>query len=171
MLNSEEKLKDLASLLNSENNTLIEEGIRLLREDQPFRGAIGLLTRLFDKTDDSSIRRNIGQFMNDLKEQSASSEIITEIKKQWKAETITMLVSSCWQSGLDYSDYYLEITDVFLKGDYLTALECLTVIEEAAGLLKDDKKDEILSYIEKNTLPQSNEKRELTQELITILIR
>ena len=43
--------------------------------------------------------------MNDLKDQSVSKEIITEIRKPFKPSTIRMLVSSCWQSGLDYSEY------------------------------------------------------------------
>ncbi len=171
MLKSKEKLKDLARLLNSKNNTHIYEAIRLLRQEQPFSGAIALLTLLFDKTDDINIRKSIAHFMNDLKDQSSSTEIIAEIKKQWKAETLIMLVSSCWQSGLDYSDYTIEIADVFLKGDYLTALECLTVLEESADNLTSEKKDEVRKYITESHITQTSEKRMLTKELLTILER
>jgi hypothetical protein len=109
--------------------------------------------------------------MNDLKDQSASNEVITEIRKQWKAETISMLISSCWQSGIDYSEYSLDLARVFLKGDYVTAIECLTVIEETVHKLSREKKDEIIKVIEENPIIPVNEKTALALELISILGR
>ncbi len=68
-------------------------------------------------------------------------EVINEIRKPWKSDTISMLVSSCWQSGLNYSDYSLDLAKVFLRGDYVTAVECLTVIEESVHeMSKPDKR-------------------------------
>ena len=48
-----------------------------------------------------------------IKDQSVSSEIITEIRKPFKQATISMLVASCWQSGLDYSEYSADMVDSF----------------------------------------------------------
>lgn len=171
MIKSEEKLKDLATRLNSKDNDHICEVINQLRKEIPFTGAIGMLTGLFDKVNDSSIRSCIAQFMNDLKDQGASSEIIAETKKQWKSETLTMLVSSCWQSGLDYSDYSMDITRIFLKGDYSTSLECLTVIDELTYHLTNDKKHELIRYIKENHFTMANENRELAQEMLRVLER
>ncbi|MCK7536379.1 MAG: hypothetical protein MZV63_38065 [Marinilabiliales bacterium] len=62
------------------------------------------------------------------------TEIIAEIQKAMESTTQSaMLVSSCWQSGLDYSDYSADFAKVFLKGDYATSIECITVIEESAA--------------------------------------
>ena len=66
-----------------------------------------------------------------------------------------MLVSSCWQSGLNYSDYSLDLAKSFLKGDYVTAIECLTVIEESVHELSREKKDEIIKSLEENPLSSS----------------
>jgi hypothetical protein len=171
MIRSDEKLKELAAILDKDNNILISEAIGLLREEQPFEGAIGLLTLFYNKTDDYSLKKTIEGFMNDLKDQSASNEVITEIRKQWKAETISMLISSCWQSGIDYSEYSLDLARVFLKGDYVTAIECLTVIEETVHKLSREKKDEIIKVIEENPIIPVNEKTALALELISILGR
>ena len=171
MINSVKKIKELTTILDKDNNILISEAIGLLREEQPFEGAIGLLTTFYDKTDDSLIRKTIEVFMNDLKDQSASKEIIIEIIKPLKPATISMLVSSCWQSGLDYSEYSSDLAEIFLKGDYVTALECLTVIEESVQILSRTKKDEIIKIIEKNPLPAVEEKTALTLELLNILGR
>jgi hypothetical protein len=171
MIKSEKKLKDLADVLRKENNLLISEAIGMLREDKPFEGAIGLLTSFYDRTDDFLIRKTIAAFMNDLKDQAAGAEVINEIRKPWKADTTSMLVSSCWQSGLDYSEFSYDLAKVFLKGDYITAIECLTVIEESVHELSLKKKDEIIKIIEESPLSREDGKKPLTVELLSILGR
>jgi hypothetical protein len=169
MLKSETKVKGLSLLLSEENSSLISAGIGLLRDDEPFEGAIGLLASYYDKSEDSLVRKTIEGFMNDIKDQSATREIITEIRKSLKQSTISMLVASCWQSGLDYSEYTADMAEVFLRSDYVTALECLTVIEESVHALSRAKRKEIINFIEGNTPQTSIEKTGLTYELISIL--
>lgn len=171
MIKSEMKLKELETILGNDDNILISEAIGLLREEQPFEGAIGILTSLYNSSDDKSILKAIEGFMNDLKDQSITAEVINEIRKPWKAITISMLVSSCWQSGLDYSDYSKDLTEVFLRGDYVTAIECLTVIEESVHKIGDEKKIELLKIIENSPAGIKNEKTELRFELVSILKR
>jgi predicted DNA-binding protein len=171
MIRSEQKLANLSALLDKDNNIMITQAIKLLREELPFEGAIGLLAEYYDKTNDSSVRKTIEGFMNDLKDQSACVEVINEIKKQWKADTISMLVSSCWQSGLNYSEFSRDLTDVFLKGDYITAIECLTVIEESVADLTKKTRDDLIKIIEDAPLSPVTEKRPLALELISILNR
>lgn len=169
MVKSEKKVKELSVLLSKENNLVISEAIALLRDEEPFEGAISLLTSQYDKTEDNSIKKNIEGFMNDLKDQSVCVEIMTEIKKPFKPATISMIVSSCWQSGLDYSAYSSDLAEVFLRSDYVTALECLTVIEESAHELTQAKRKAIIKIIEEYPVHASNEKKGLTNELVTIL--
>jgi hypothetical protein len=171
MLKSDKKIKLLNEILNKDNNIVITEAIELLRQEKPFAGAIGLLTAYYDKTDDFSIRKTITGFMNDLKDQSVCQEVIEEIRKQWKSDTISMLVSSCWQSGLNYSDFSPDLAKVFLEGDYITAIECLTVIEESIQNLNKATRDKILKMLEESPVIQITEKKELMLELISILDR
>ena len=168
MINSEKKVKELSILLAKENYIHISEAIGLLRDEEPFEGAITLLASFYDNCEDSSVRKTIEEFMNDLKDQAASKEIMTEIRKPFKQATISMLVSSCWQSGLDYSEYSSDLVEIFLRSDYVTALECLTVIEESVHELSPAKRKEIINIIEGYPLPSSNEKAGLTKELISI---
>jgi hypothetical protein len=171
MLRSEKKLKEFAEILKKENTLSIIEAIELLRPEQPFEGIISLLTAFYDQSDEYTVRKAISDFLNDLKDQSVCAEIINEIRKTWKADTISMLVSSCWQSGLNYSGYSLDLAEIFLKGDYITAIECLTVLEESVDELSSDRKAEIIKFLEESPLLQSNEKQSLTLELISILER
>ena len=171
MIKSENKVKELIEVLNNDENIVITEAIELLRQEKPFEGAIGLLTSFYDKTNDMQVRKSIAGFMNDLKDQSACKEVINEIRKEWKPDTVSMLVSSCWQSGLNYSDYSIDLAKVFLQGDYVTAIECLTVIEESVQELSKKKRSEVIKLIEENPFPPLSEKSTLTLELISILER
>jgi hypothetical protein len=169
MIRSERKIRELTGILDKGSKIVITGAIELLRQEKPFEGAIALLTAYYDRTDDFSIRKAISAFMNDLKDQSVCEEVIIEIRKQWKLDTIAMLVSSCWQSGLDYSDYSNDLAQVFLKGDYVTAVECMTVIEESVNELSRSSKDEIIKMLEESPVSQISEKKLLTLELISIL--
>lgn len=169
MIRSEKKLKALTEVINKGNNNTISAAIEMLREEQPFEGAIGLLTVCYDKTKDSTIRKSIEGFLNDLKDQTASLEVIEEIRKTYKPETTSMLISSCWQSGLDYSEYSVDFVNTFLKSDYVGAVECLTVIEESANELSTEKKEEIRKVIFDNPVSPRNEIVVLVKELLTII--
>jgi hypothetical protein len=171
MIKSEKKIRELSEILNKDNIIVILAAIELLRKEKPFEGAIGLLTVFYDKTENDPIRKIIAGFMNDLKDQTVCQEVINEIRKQWKPETISMLVSSCWQSGLNYSDYSLDLAKVFLKSDYVTAFECLTVIEESAHKISQSDKDEIVKMLADSPVSEVTEKQALTLELISILER
>lgn len=171
MIQSEKKLKELASVLKNDNNKLIIKAIGVLRGELPFEGAIGLLTSYYNKTGDQLVKKTIAGLMNDLKDQAAAKEVITEIRKQWNAETTSMLISSCWQSGLDYAEYSQDLIDVFLRADYITAIECLTVIEESSDELSRESKDKMIKIIRESSLSPDNEIKALKLELISILER
>jgi hypothetical protein len=171
MIKSGKKLKELSIILKKRNNQLTAEAIKSLRNNEPFKGAIGLLVTHFNENEDRSVRKIIEEFFNDLKDKSLRPEVMAEIRKPLNSATISMLISSCWQSGMDYSDYLEDIADVYLRGDYVTAIECMTVIEESVGNCTTEKKNGIIKTIEESPLSGLNEKSALTLELISILER
>jgi hypothetical protein len=171
VIKSEKKLKELTVLFNKKNKSAIGEAILLLRDEEPFEGVIGLLASFYNGSDDKSLMKLIEEFFNDIKDHSVRPEIITEIRKPWKANTISMLVSSCWQSGLDYSDYLVDLARIFLKSDYATAVECMTVISESVNKSSRQRKDEIIKIVRDSPLSSTSEKYSLTEELISILER
>lgn len=169
MISPQNKRKELEHILSKENFVKINESVILLRNETPFRGAIGLLVAFYDKSNNSAAKRLITEFLNDLKDQSSCDEVIGEIKKELKPDTLRMLVSSCWQSGLNYSGYSSEFADLFLTGDYLTAIECFTVIESSVNSLKRPEKDSLIKQIRNGSSGGIGEKTALALELISVL--
>jgi hypothetical protein len=170
MTESEKRLEILQKKLLSDNNRIISSAIISLRNEDPFSGAIVLLTELFDRTNDAYIKELIRNFMNDLKEKAARAEIIAELSKKYKPDTISMIASSCWQSGLDYSGYSMDISRVFIESEYLAALECFTVLEESVSNIKPDLKKQIIEYLDKYRGKSTDEKNKLIEALVSILI-
>jgi len=166
MIETEKKVKDLREKLSSKNSKVITEKITSLRNENPFRGAIGLLVNFFSTSDDQIIKALIRSFLNDIKEPDARTEVIGELKKNYSAETISMLVGSCWQSGLDYADFAIEFAEIYVKGDFLVSLECFTVIEESLLNISDLNKNKIISLLEKNIDSFATEKTKLARTLI-----
>jgi spore cortex formation protein SpoVR/YcgB (stage V sporulation) len=165
----ENKRKELEHILSKENFVKVTGAIKMLRDQSPFVGAIGLLVAYYNKSDNDSIKRLIRDFLNDLKYQSSCNEVITEIKKDIKPDTLRMLISSCWQSGLDYADNSSDFADLFLTADYMTAIECFTVLESSVQKMTKKKRDEIIKTIRDGTLSAVGEKKALSLELISVL--
>ncbi len=171
MKKSEKRTNELSAILKKGTGNAIIQAVTSLRDDEPFDGAIGMLVSYYDKCPDKQILKTIEAFFNDIKDKSARPEIINEIKKPWKPATIGMLVSSCWQSGLDYSGYIMDMARIFLDADYSTAIECMTVIEESVPNSTKALKDETITVLMENPNAFMNEKNALVHELISILQR
>ncbi len=94
---------------------------------------------------------------------------MAEINGSHKSETLSMLVSSCWQSGLDYTEWASDLVILFCNSDFLTALECFTVLEESSHNLPPVKKKELIAVLKENDNNKIPEKSALRRELISIL--
>ena len=169
MTSPENKRKELEHILSKENFVKISATIKMLRDESPFGGAIGLLVAHYDKSGNSSIKRLIREFLNDLKDQASCKEVIDQIKKDIKPDTLRMLVSSCWQSDLDYAGYSSDFAELFLTGDYMTAIECFTVIESSVHNMTRSKRDEVIKMIREGSPAVISDKTALSLELISVL--
>jgi hypothetical protein len=170
MIESEKRLRDLQKKIISGNKEVISDAIISLRNENPLKGAIGLLVNQYDRTNDQQVKNLIRNFLDDIKEPNARTEIIDEIHKNHKHDTTSMVVCSCWQSGLDYSGFATDFAKAFIDGDYLIALECFTVLEESAHHINSVKKREIIGLLEKNKGNFSAEKNKLLEALTKVLL-
>jgi len=166
---NEKKLKELGAVLEKNNSIRITQAIGVMRNEPPFSGAIALLISHYDKSTSYQIRQLIREFMNDMKDQASCSEVVAEIKRGHSSDTLQMIASSCWQSGLDYSAYCQDFTDLFLAADYMTALECFTVIDSSAHKLGGEERRSLTGKLKEGACGITDEKSALCSELISVL--
>jgi hypothetical protein len=171
VIRSDKKLKELGLTLGRKNPLQITQAVKSLRDDEPFEGVVELLVGAYDSSEDKSVLKTIGEFFNDQKDPAVRPEIIAEIRKPWKESTISMLVSSCWLSGMDYADYLGDMVNIFIKCEYATAIECMTVIEGSVAQISSERKREMSETIREASGAWVNEKNSLTMELLSIIGR
>jgi hypothetical protein len=169
MIRSEKKLSELRKVIESNVHNAIRDRISLLRENEPFEGSIMVLASFYNTTKDNALRQLITDFFNDIKERSARAEIIEALLSPLSNETKRMIASSCWQSGLDYSENAAALAGIYLGTDYLTALECFTILEVSSDDIPPAEKKSIIRLLEKELVKQDSTMQQLTQELISVL--
>ena len=169
MEKSEKRLAELERILNGGTEREINERIKLLRSEEPFRGALRLLALLYDRTDNENISMAISGLFNDMKQKPAMAEVIESIAAVRKPSTRAMLVSSCWQSGLDYSEFAIPIAEQFLSGDYMLSLECFTVLDTCAASISSGDRLQIILRLQQQIESWETPKQKLAAELISLL--
>jgi hypothetical protein len=169
MIKSEKKLKNLANLLEKDDPLLISQAIDMLREEDPFEGALALLASYYDTTGSPVVIKAVESFMNDIRDRSVQDELMAEIRKKRNPRTTAMLVSSCWQSGLDYSAFANEIAGLFLRSDLGTAIECFTLLEGIIPELDENQKTEITRILKKSSESGAGTRKLLIEDLLLML--
>jgi len=171
MENKTKKVKldtQLVKDLWSENDKLVLKAIQSLRSI----GNIHYLTELFrllNQTDSENVEKELVRFLADIKDPAAMPVILAGLRDPALKGARGYIVSACWQSGMDYSHELELFIRLFMEDDYLTALECFTVIEEAVVDMEyadiEKLRKQMLGGLEK----VSEEKKPLARELLKLL--
>lgn len=171
MLKSEKKLAELNKILTNGKYNEINDRISILRSEEPFAGAVSLLADFYDKTKDEGLKLLVSEFFNDMKDRSCRAEVIESMASVSNPASKAMLASSCWQSGLDYSDHAVALAEIFIISDYITSLECFTVLETCSGMISSADKSGIISRLANKIDTYDTAKLKLARELIAVMKR
>lgn len=165
----ETRIKNLEEKIKGLDTPSVISLIGSLREESPYKGLLPLLAGLHRATVDTGIKNEIERFFNDLKDQSFAEEVISIIENSGDTVTRNVLISSCWQSGIDYSPFLEYFTRWSLTGDYTTTLECYTAIEQFAYSVSPDTRAAEAKMISSALGTISDDKILLLKEIIKIL--
>lgn len=95
-----------------------------------------------------------------LKQQDGRELLLSAIADKSFRDSRNKLVAACWESGLDFSKYLEVFVILLLSGNYLEAIESLTVIENMENKLPDDIRILSVNKLEEAAKSET-EKREL----------
>jgi hypothetical protein len=101
--------------------------------------AIEPLVSLYIETKNNAIKTEIEGLLNTLKVDGVQPFIVDCLINDDFADAQQMLLSSIWNSNLDYSDYLNEIVETAVNGDFMTAMECLTIFENLEVQLSEEQ--------------------------------
>lgn len=128
--------------LTSKDETKVFTAIKQLRKHGK-REAIKPLIETLSKTNNEEVKQEIINLMYDLKDQSVVDEIMLAIEDDLYENEKATLISIFWQSSLDGSDYLSTFVREAIKGDYMTCIEVLTVIENFDATFQETEVEDL----------------------------
>ncbi|PKP20944.1 MAG: hypothetical protein CVU05_07945 [Bacteroidetes bacterium HGW-Bacteroidetes-21] len=132
--------------------------------------SLPLLASVYTQNNDQEIKNIIRDFFNNLKYTAAVKVILEMISTEKDADTKFMLVSSAWQSGLDYSENLSLFISLLIEKDFLLAFEAFTVIESSIDFIPNEKAKILLAEdIRKKQKSMSEDMVKMTDDLINML--
>ena len=166
------KIEALLSELTSSNVTKVKsalEGLKIVGEP---RMLSHIVTQL-DINGPSEKNSLILEFLSCLKDSKARGVMIDIIQDTEYLDYQQLLLSTIWNSPLDYTDYLEIFVDIAVKSEFLTTLECLTIIENLEGPFSEDSVMEaqvlLGAYVDTN--PDKNTQKGVLMSEIAILIQ
>ncbi|MBN2275907.1 MAG: hypothetical protein JXK95_16380 [Bacteroidales bacterium] len=156
------------SQLESNNPANILTAIREIEQ----HGNIRMLPYLFDLMQPSThevIRKSIILLVGELKVQAAASLIVNALEHRDLGDDYTPMVAACWHSNLDFSMHIPAFIKIFVEGDYQTAVEAFSVIEESIINAGEDLQKQCIKTLDDEAGRVSEEKYPLFRELVKIV--
>lgn len=130
--NNKSKLSQLILELKSDSTSKVTAAIKeIYNIGEP--EVIPALIFVLKNNNDSTIQKLLKDLLSDINRSDAAEVFIDEVKKEEKSEDLKKLLEILWNSKLDFSPFLADIVEIGISGDYLIALDCLTIIENMAG--------------------------------------
>ena len=161
-------IKEIRSGLSSNDSRILLNTLQEVKNSGS-PAVIPELVSLLRNTQLKEIRDHVVSILNHLKNQSSAEELVRQIRQESQQDVMAWLVSACWKNGLNYSDYIDDFIEVFVRSDYITALDALTVIENATENHERGATVARINRLKEHIDQVDGDKRELILELIRVL--
>lgn len=126
------KIKQLLIKLESGDKTKILEALKGFQVHGD-SSVINDLLKVWNQHNEGEIANEILQFMSDLKHNDSVTPIMEAVKSDDYPNIRLNLLTSIWNSKVDYSEFLNDFIERAVKGDFMETLECLTIIENMEG--------------------------------------
>ena len=165
------KVKELLSNLAAKDEKKQVQAVKSLKIHGN-ETVIEPLVQALNATTSEKLKAEIIDLLNSIKSTKVPAEIIKCLNNSDYSDTHQVLLASIWASGLDYREYMGDIANVTIQGDFMYAMECITILENLEGRLDEDQiMDALLVF--KSYLVEKKEDEEakigLIQEIVLML--
>lgn len=129
---------------------------------------IPILLFVLKNNQDIGIQKQIKELLSDIQISEATEVFIEELKKEENPNDIKIILGILWNSKLDFSYYLADFVEIAMDGDYLIALDCLTVIENMVGPFSESQLLEAQLYLKEfaeNNAHSDDRKNQIVSEI------
>ena len=157
----------IVNALQSDNDQTVIETVEKIRE----KGSAALIPFLIDlliSTKSGEIQQAVERLFSELREQACVAPIMEALQSKSTEGYKHILVSVFWQSALDGSEYFENFVKLAIEEDYLTCIECLSVLENIDFEINEDQLVNAIADIN-SELHKTTDKTPLLVDLATML--
>jgi len=154
---------ELLEAIESDDPIIVSNAVQRIRQQGNCR-ILPEILNILSRTEDSNVEAKIVEILFDLKDQNCAAILIEKIREPKLKNYHHFLIASFWQSSLDGSEYLKDFVDAAIRGDYMSCLECLTVVENFDSSFEEE------DIIECNADLQEAIEEEENQDKKTLLI-
>ncbi len=134
----QKKVKDLLATLESGDDKQQVKAVQGLKVHGNETVIEPLLLTLANNPSDA-VYSEIVDLLNTPKSTKVPAEIAKALVDKRFVEIRHTLLTTIWNSGLDYRPYLTEIVTAGTEGEMMDALECITIIENIEGEMTEDQ--------------------------------
>jgi hypothetical protein len=127
------------------------------------------LIELLHVSKNEEVKTQVYNILAELKHSDSIPLLIEAIQNGKYKNEQEMLIRSCWENGLDFTPFISVFVELVIKGDYMTAFEAFTVIENLEGNITNELSAYLLSMLKHGLDGAVNERKVLIFELIQFI--
>jgi hypothetical protein len=141
------KLKDAMVQLFSTDRTTAMTGLKTIREEGN-GSVIHPLLDVYTASGDADFQEEIRDIMSCLKSDTVVEPLVEALGIEKYKDDRALILYSLWSSGFYPSEAIDKVTRAAVEGDYMCAVEALTVIENMEGPFQYDSIEEASAIVD-----------------------
>jgi 23S rRNA C2498 (ribose-2'-O)-methylase RlmM len=154
------RLNNIISNLSAKEEKKVLTALKQLRNHGK-KEAIFPLVELLHSTISEEVKSEATSLLFDLKDPDVVDELIKVIEDDRFINERAMLISIFWQSSLDSTEHISTIVKQAIKGDYMTGIEVLSVIDSYDATFQESEIEDLKVDLEEAIQLEETEKRNL----------
>ncbi|HLU88131.1 MAG TPA: hypothetical protein VKZ44_10275 [Taishania sp.] len=166
------KVKQIIELLASSDEKQIKKALGGLKTEGDATVIKPLANLLLSDLEKTKFQKEILEIFSSLKDTSTVDMMIEIIRDEAYLPIRQLLLSTIWNTSLDYSKYIADFVLIACEGDFLEALDCLTILENITGDIEEtqilESQWHLKEYLE-DSAPKDERKAQIISEIAIFL--
>ncbi|MCO5259395.1 MAG: hypothetical protein M9916_04565 [Crocinitomicaceae bacterium] len=162
------KVKQIIEFLSSNDEKQIKKALSGLKSDGDASVIEPLVELLLNDRMDKKFQKDVLEILSSIKDTSAVDSMITILRTDKYLPVRQLLLSTIWNTSLDYTNYLPDFVLIACEGDLLEALDCLTIMENMPSQIEErhilEAQWHLKEYLE-NTAQKDEKKAQIISEI------
>lgn len=161
-------VKEIIASLASKDEKIVLRAVQRIKKDGDDR-VVEPMINVWISTDNRKIRDGITEVLNSLRDERAIAPLVRVLKRNDLGEFKAMLLSAFWNMPLSPTEHVNTFAEIAVDGDYMEAMECLTIVENLEPPFQEELLLEAQLTLRTALAEGESEKDQLLKDMLGVL--